>query len=132
MLAFVASFGLGVVIAFVVDALNDTVKSSADIEQKLAQRMLGLLPLQQVEKGKNLDRHWFFNAEAKQFSEAVRTFRTGFVLSQMDKKCDVIEVTSSVPGEGKTTTSSNLAFSLAQMEKVLLIDADMRKPSICP
>lgn len=130
-LAFMVSFGLAVVIAFVVEALNDTVKSSADIEQKLSQRMLGLLPLQQVEKGNNLDHHWFFNADAKQFSEAVRTFRTGFVLSQMDKKCDVIEVTSSVPGEGKTTTSSNLAFSLAQMEKVLLIDADMRKPSIC-
>ncbi|MDE3270658.1 GumC family protein [Pseudoalteromonas sp. G4] len=130
-LVFVASLGFGVVLAFVFEALNDTVKSSSDIENKLTQRMLGLLPLQVLKKKEKLDSHIFFNEEAKQFSEAVRTFRTGFILSQMDKPNKIIEVTSSVPGEGKTTTSSNLAFSLAQMEKVLLIDADMRKPSLC-
>jgi capsular exopolysaccharide synthesis family protein len=130
-LAFVASFGLGVVIAFVVEALNNTVKSSNDIENKLAQRMLGLLPLVDIKKSKNLDIHYFFDDKTKKFSEAVRTFRTSVVLGQMDTDRKVIAVTSSVPGEGKTTTSTNLAFSMAQMENVLLIDADMRKPSVC-
>jgi capsular exopolysaccharide synthesis family protein len=130
-LAFVASFGLGIVIAFVIEALNDSVKSSSDIENKLAQRMLGLLPMAPHKKGTDLGIHYFFDKEARQFSESVRTFRTGFVLSQMDKECKVIAITSSVPNEGKTTTSSNLAFSLGQMERVLLIDADMRKPSVC-
>ncbi len=130
-LVFVASLGFAVVLAFVFEALNDTVKSSSDIENKLTQRMLGLLPFQATKKNQKLDSHIFFNEDAKQFSEAVRTFRTGFILSQMDKPNQIIEVTSSVPSEGKTTTSSNLAFSLAQMEKVLLIDADMRKPSLC-
>ncbi|WP_091991428.1 GumC family protein [Pseudoalteromonas denitrificans] len=131
MLAFVASFGLGIVIAFVIETLNDTVKSSSDIENKLAQRMLGLLPMIAHKKGEDLGIHYFFEKEARQFSESVRTFRTGFVLSQMDKDSKIIAITSSVPNEGKTTTSSNLAFSLGQMEKVLLIDADMRKPSVC-
>jgi capsular exopolysaccharide synthesis family protein len=130
-LAFVASLGLAIVFAFVIEALNDTVKSSSDIENKLAQRMLGLIPMVSHKKGTDLDTHHFFEREAKQFSESVRTFRTGFVLSQMDKDCKVIAITSSVPSEGKTTTSTNLAFSLGQMEKVLLIDADMRKPSVC-
>ncbi|MBE0363248.1 hypothetical protein PULV_a3874 [Pseudoalteromonas ulvae UL12] len=130
-LVFIATLGLGVVVAFVIEALNDTVKSSADIENKLAQRMLGLLPKVEHKKGTNLNIHYFFEKEARQFSEAVRTFRTSLVLSQMDKNSKVVAVTSSVPGEGKTTTSTNLAFSLGQMEKVLLIDADMRKPSIC-
>ena len=130
-LAFVATFGLGIVVAFVIEALNDTVKSSSDIENKLSQRMLGLLPLVSIKGKQTLDIHHFFDDKAKQFSEAVRTFRTGVMLNQLGREAKIIEVTSSVPGEGKTTTSTNLAFSLGQMEKVLLIDADMRKPSIC-
>ncbi|MGB0937970.1 MAG: GumC family protein [Colwellia sp.] len=130
-LAFVASFGLGIVVAFVVEALNNTVKSSNDIENKLAQRMLGLLPMVAIKKNETLPVHHFFEDKTKKFSEAVRTFRTSVVLGQMDTNRKVIAVTSSVPGEGKTTTSTNLAFSMAQMENVLLIDADMRKPSVC-
>lgn len=130
-LAFVASFGFGIVLAFVFDALNDTVKSANDIEQKLSQKMLGILPLQSLNKNQSLDTYLFFDKSEKQFAEAVRTFRTGFVLSQIDKKSKVIEVTSTVPSEGKTTIAINLAFSLGQLERVLLIDADMRKPSVC-
>lgn len=131
MLAFIGSFAFSIGIVIMLTLLNDTVKTANDIESKLAQRMLGLLPLQPTKKDKALDTHHFFNEDARQFAESIRTFRTSFVLSQMDRKNQVIEVTSSIPGEGKSTTSSNLAFSLAQIEKVLLIDADMRKPSIC-
>lgn len=131
LLAFIGSFAFSVGIVIMLTLLNDTVKTVNDVESKLAQRMLGLLPLQPTKKDKPLDTHHFFNEDARQFAESIRTFRTSFVLSQMDRKNQVIEVTSSIPGEGKSTTSSNLAFSLAQIEKVLLIDADMRKPSIC-
>ncbi|PKG82536.1 chain-length determining protein [Colwellia sp. 75C3] len=130
-LAFVASFGFAVVLAFVIEALNDTFKSSADIENKLSQRMLGLLPLVVLNKNEQLNQHYFFEEGARKFAESVRTLRTSFVLTQLDKGSKVIEITSTVPGEGKTTTSTNLAFSLAQVEKTILIDADMRKPSIC-
>ena len=130
-LAFIATMGLGVVIAFVVESLNDTFKSAKEIENKLSQRMLGLLPLIPFKKKDGFLLHYFFDEQGKRFAESVRTLRTSFVLTQLDKETKTIEVTSSVPGEGKTTTSTNLAFALAQVEKTILIDADMRKPSIC-
>jgi polysaccharide biosynthesis transport protein len=60
----------------------------------------------------------------------VRTIRTGVILAGIQSSQKVIVVTSSIPGEGKTTLSSNLAMALGQMEKVLYIDADMRRPSV--
>lgn len=127
--AFILSFLLLVGLIILIELLDDTVKSPADIEHKLTMRMLGMLPLVNNVKG---NMRLFFDKDHKQFSEAVRTMRTGFVLSQMDRENNkVVEITSSVPGEGKTTTAINLAFSLSQIEKVLLIDADMRKPSVC-
>lgn len=131
MLAFIATLGLGVVIAFVVEALNDTFKSTREIENKLSQRMLGLLPLVKFNKKDGFKLHYFFDESGRKFAESVRTLRTSFVLTQLDKETKTIEVTSSLPGEGKTTIATNLAFALAQVERTLLIDADMRKPSIC-
>ena len=129
--AFIATMGLGVIFAFVVDALNDTFKSASEVENKLSQRMLGLLPLVQSKKEDGLMLHYFFDEQGKKFAESVRTLRTSFVLTQLDKETKTIEITSSLPGEGKTTTATNLAFALAQVERTILIDADMRKPSIC-
>lgn len=64
-------------------------------------------------------------------AESYRTLRTNIQYSSFDKEYRVIVVTSSEPGEGKSTTSGNLALSLAQSEKkAILIDCDMRKPSI--
>ena len=130
-LAFIATMGLGVVIAFVIESLNDSLKSTKDIENELSQRMLGLLPFVVFNKKVGFMLHYYFDESGKKFAESVRTLRTSFVLTQLDKTTKTIEVTSSVPGEGKTTTATNLAFSLAQVDRTILIDADMRKPSIC-
>ena len=65
------------------------------------------------------------------FSEAFRELRTSVILSASAHFANSILVTSSQPGEGKTTVAVNLAFSLAQLgQSVLLVDADMRRPSI--
>ncbi|MBD3920688.1 CpsD/CapB family tyrosine-protein kinase [Paenibacillus sp. PR3] len=63
-------------------------------------------------------------------SEAYRTLRTNIDFSAIDSAIQVIVVTSAGPGEGKSTTISNLAITFAQSERrVVLIDADMRKPT---
>ncbi|GIO12247.1 tyrosine protein kinase [Cohnella xylanilytica] len=63
-------------------------------------------------------------------SEAYRSLRTNIDFSSIDEKIQVILVTSAGPGEGKSTTIGNLAVTYAQSErKVVLIDADMRKPT---
>ena len=130
-LAFMASVGLGLVIAFVVESLNDTFKHINGTEDKLSQRLLGLLPLVRVKKKNGFLLHYFYDENGKRFAESVRTLRTNFLLTQLDKETKTIEITSSLPGEGKTTTAINLGFALAQVERTLLIDADMRKPNIC-
>ena len=64
-------------------------------------------------------------------AESYRILRTNIMYSSFDKKIKRILVTSSEPGEGKSTTSGNLALAFAQDEKkVILIDCDLRKPSI--
>ncbi|MBC5624097.1 CpsD/CapB family tyrosine-protein kinase [Clostridium sp. NSJ-49] len=64
-------------------------------------------------------------------AEAYRTLRTNIQYSSFDKEYKTIVVTSSEPGEGKSTTSGNLALAISQAEsKVLLIDCDLRKPSL--
>lgn len=63
-------------------------------------------------------------------SEAYRTLRTNIQFSNIDEQIQTIMVTSAGPGEGKSTTSSNLAVTYAQSEKnTLLIDCDLRKPT---
>ncbi|MFD0713728.1 CpsD/CapB family tyrosine-protein kinase [Paenibacillus sp. GCM10027626] len=67
---------------------------------------------------------------ASPISEAYRTLRTNLHFSNVDHKLHVLMVTSANPREGKTTTINNLAVAYAQSEKsVLLIDADLRKPT---
>ena len=64
-------------------------------------------------------------------AEAYRTLRTNIQYSSFDKEIKTMVVTSSEPGEGKSTTAGNIALSFAQSEKsVILIDCDLRKPSL--
>ncbi|MCT8987042.1 polysaccharide biosynthesis tyrosine autokinase [Shewanella phaeophyticola] len=129
-LAFIASLGFAMVLVLILDALNDTIKTSDDVEQLLSQRSLGYIP--KAKKGTNYDdiNFAFYDAKLPLHAEAVRTIRTSMSLMAMGSELSTIEVTSSNPNEGKTTTTMNLAFAYATMEKVLIIDADLRKSSL--
>ena len=130
-LAFFASLMLGVLLAFLFEALDKTFKGTQDIEDKLGQPILGVLPLIKANR-KDRKTHIFAMLDEKEtaFAEAMRTIRTGLVLSSLDNPHKVILVTSSIPGEGKTSVSTNLATAMAKMERVLLIGADLRRPSL--
>ncbi|WLQ15146.1 polysaccharide biosynthesis tyrosine autokinase [Hahella aquimaris] len=121
-----AGFGLGVVRAFIRDALDNTIRSTADIEEKFRLPVLGLLPLVKSKKSKAAF-EGFLSSMHSHFAESIRSLRTSLILSRVDQPYKVILVTSTVPGEGKTTVALNLAEALGQTEKVLLIDGDMRR-----
>lgn len=129
-LAFVLSLMLGVLLAFLLDYLDSTFKGAEDVEVRLGVPMLGLLPIAKGKKKTDFAQPIFLEDGMQGFAEAMRTVRTGVILSSIDSPHQIVVVTSSVPGEGKTTTSLNLALAMGQMEKVLLIDADMRRPSV--
>lgn len=122
-----AFFAAGVIL--LLDWLDNTIKSPEDVEERLRVPLLGYLPLDKSNKEES-PFLGFLSDEKWHFAEAVRTVRTSFVLSCLDKPAKVTVITSTVPNEGKSTVSLCLAHALGQMEKVLLIDADMRKPSI--
>ncbi|HEY0922389.1 polysaccharide biosynthesis tyrosine autokinase [Rheinheimera pacifica] len=130
MLTFISTLLLGAIIALLQDMLNDTVKNTADIEQVLAQCALGYLPKGHKKKNDQQRSLAYFDPKQRRYSESVRNIRTALSLMALDKPLQVIEITSSQPQEGKTTVSINLAFAFAALERVLLIDADLRKPSV--
>ncbi len=120
---------VGAGLVLLLEALNNTFKSTDEIENTLNLPVLGLLPL--VDKKDRSEVANLFNTDSnKSFSESIRTIRTSMVLSAIDGQHKTIVVTSSVPGEGKSTVAANLAFALGQMENVLLVDADMRRPTL--
>jgi succinoglycan biosynthesis transport protein ExoP len=119
-------------LALLLDRLNNTLNSTTSVEQRLGVPALGVLQKIKGVAGKKgfLSELAFFNDTQSVFSEAVRTVRTSVLMSSLDDKHKVVIITSSVPEEGKTTLSFNLACALGQVKKVLLVDADLRRPKI--
>ena len=133
-LAALASLVLSMLMAFLYETMDDTVKSTNDIEGKLGLKLLGILPLIKtglLKKTSDLPLNPENIPDKKgTFAEAVNTARTALCLDDGAEGRQVVVVTSSIPGEGKSTASINLAHSLGQLERVLLIDCDMRRPTI--
>lgn len=132
LVAFLAMFVsgvFGVVLTLIKDAMNNTVRTPDDVDEKLSAPMLGFLPLIKSNK-KDLVFDGFLADKKGRFAEAIRTIRTGLLLSNLDEPHKITVITSSVPNEGKSTVSLNLAVAVGQMEKVLLIEADMRRPTL--
>ncbi|MGN7613263.1 GumC family protein [Magnetococcales bacterium HHB-1] len=130
LISMVLAFLFGVALAFLMEHLDNTLKTTQEIESFLGIPCLGSLPLARKQIKKHGAGSAFLENPHAIFSESIRTIRTGVVLSGLDTPHKSIMITSSVPQEGKTTFSINLASAMHSMERVLLIDADMRKPSV--
>lgn len=130
-LAGVIGLLLGVILAFFREYLSNTVKTADDLEDKLHLPVLGILPQLNLKAEKLKTPLQFMQRKPHSFfSESIRTIRTSLLLSGLGDPHQIIVVASSVPGEGKSTVSMNIAYSLAEMGRVLLIDADMHRPII--
>ncbi|HEY2019201.1 MAG TPA: polysaccharide biosynthesis tyrosine autokinase [Bryobacteraceae bacterium] len=141
LLAFLFSTLLAVGVAITADILNNTVRDPEQVSRSLATEVVGTLPavkewhgrmLPANEPGTELVPH---NASAttglNAFQEAIRTLRNSILLTDFDRRIRSLMVTSSGPAEGKSTTAAHLALAHAQQgRKTLLIDGDLRRPSI--
>ena len=126
MMAMLFGLGLGVAAAFAIDYLDDTVKTPEDVTWRLKLHFLGLVPKVRGE------RHPLLSGPVPHdFGEAFRALRTALVASNTGESTRIVAITSAQPLEGKTTTAVNIALALAiGGARVLLIDADMRRPSL--
>ena len=133
MLAIVFGLFLGAGLAFLFEALDQTLKSAADLESFLKLLCLAPVPIHEMEK-EHPDASPQFVTEGSRHSlmaESFRSLRTGIIYSNPDRAKKTFLVTSATPSEGKTTVAVNLAIVFAQSdEKVLLVDTDLRKPSL--
>jgi capsular exopolysaccharide synthesis family protein len=153
-LGLVLGLGLGIGLAFVQEHLDNTLKSAGDIERFLRLPALASVPVMEASHRPHAVRALFErtrlaseddarpnlvpawnriegNGQNPALAEAFHELRTSVLLSTAKRPPTSLLVTSAQAGEGKTTVAANLALSLVQLsEKVLLIDADMRRPSL--
>ncbi|WP_367990329.1 GumC family protein [Vibrio sp. NTOU-M3] len=127
--AFITIF-LCIAAIILLDILKNTVSSIKQFEERMGIVPLGGIPNCNIKNKKDLTNDIFFDERAYSFSESIRAIRTSLALSSMKNGRKCLAITSSLPNEGKTTTAINIAQAFAQMENVLLIDADLRRPSI--
>ena len=106
---------------------DTTLKSVEEVEEKLKLPLIGTIPL--IGKKKKTNTELVVHENSKSIiSEGIKTLRTNLQFSSVDKKLKSVLVASSIPGEGKSFISANLAIAFAQTgKKVLIVDCDMRK-----
>ncbi|MBP1717168.1 MAG: putative Protein-tyrosine kinase [Deltaproteobacteria bacterium] len=138
LLAAVVGLFLGVGLAFFFEYLDNTVKSPEEVEELIRLPSFGIVPAidsrprKRIGDGNSHPVELITHSHPKSaVSEAYRNIRTSILLSFSEKPPKTLTISSPNPAEGKTTTVLNTGIALAQTgARVLLIDADMRKPRL--
>ena len=127
LLSFAVALVAAIAVAYGLDYMNDTIKTPEDITRLLKMQFLGLVPSISGDKHPMLAT----SQAPHEFSEAFRSLRTSIIARYPGDGAKTMLVTSAQPLEGKTTTAANIAMALAYGgARVLLIDADMRRPGL--
>jgi capsular exopolysaccharide synthesis family protein len=145
-----AGFLLGIGLPLLREQLDSSVKTPADVEERLGATFLGLLPeLSSVDKPRGRDHRKkraraqrdsthdgvmeliVHNRPSSGVSEAARSIRTNLMFMNPDKPCRRLLVTSAAPSEGKTTVACSIAIAMAQGgQRVCIVDGDLRRPRL--
>jgi polysaccharide biosynthesis transport protein len=141
LIAFFASTLLGIVVVFLSDSMDHTLRDPEMISRQLQTEVLGSLPVVKAWRGHLPGRNTSAKASpelfglakgvASSYEEAIRTLRDSILLPSAERRPRTLLMTSATPREGKSTTAVHLAVVHSQQKrKTLLIDADLRRPSI--
>lgn len=132
LLGVVAGLIAGLGLALLLEFLDSSVTSQAEIEERLGLTFLGFVPTIPAGTAEGQTKDLHIHREPKShIAECTRAVRTNLLFMSPDKPLRRMLVTSSGPQEGKSTTAINLAIAMAQSgQKVLIVDTDMRRPRL--
>ena len=128
---FISIFGsIGVI--FIIYYFDDSIKLTDDLEEEIGMPVIAKVFKSDIgSKNRGKVELLVQKYPKSVVSESIKTLRTNLQFSSVDSELKTILVTSSIPGEGKSFISANLAISFTQTDKkVLIVDCDMRKPSM--
>ena len=147
--AVAAGLVVGIALAFAREAVDNTVKGAWEVEKLVSAPALAIIPMSGTVKRPFYHALFLKSSGSRRnhnrpqvelavmadpsspVAEAFRTLRTSILLSTAEHPPQVLLVTSSQPNEGKTSTTTNLAFTLAQKgSRVLMVEGDLRRPGI--
>lgn len=128
-IATLAGLLIGIVLALLRHILSEEIRSAEEIETLTGLPVFGVLPRVGA-IGKRSCADYYLEKPKTPFAEGVRSIRAALQLSDIDKKFKRLMVTSSIPKEGKSSVASTLALSFGAVERVLLVEADLRLPTL--